>query len=94
MDQIDFGMTGLPLIPGNALFQDVGGTGAVQVRVSLRYTDATMGHFSFVPGVGTSDWELLSHDFSAAKDYDWGMVRLIFSKPDGTLWYDEMSLMR
>jgi hypothetical protein len=72
----------------------VGGAGAVQVRVSLRYTDATMGHFSFVPGVGTADWAEFTHIFTAAKDYDWGVIRLIFSKPNGTLWYDEISFMR
>jgi hypothetical protein len=44
--------------------------------------------------VGTADWEPFTHLFTAAKDYDWGVIRLIFSKPNGTLWYDEISLER
>ena len=63
----------------------------MQVRVSILYTDMTMGH---APGVGTADWQQFTHIFTAEKDYDWGMIRLIYSKPNGFLWFDEMNCIR
>jgi hypothetical protein len=71
-----------------------GGAGALQVRVTIRYTDATVENFSYVPAVSTEGWQYSQHNFTAAKDYDWGVVRVIYSKPEGTLWFDDISLMR
>jgi len=51
------------------------------------------GNFSFVQGVGTADWEFFTHRFIATKDCDWGVIRLIFSKPNGALGYDDKSLV-
>jgi hypothetical protein len=73
---------------------DAGGAGALQVRVTIRHVDGSIENFSYVPGVGTAGWQHFEHTFMATEDYNWGVVRVIYSKPNGTLWFDDMSLTR
>jgi immune inhibitor A len=69
-------------------------TSSIQVRVTLLYTDDTQENFPSHPAYGTHDWQNVQDTFTASKDYDRLVVRLIYRLDGGKAWFDDLSLIR
>ena len=73
--------------------QDIG-AGPFNVRVTLLHSDGSSEHHYLRPDVGSYNWAQKTMVFSAAEDYDRILVVIIYGKSQGTLWLDDLSLLR
>jgi len=70
-------------------------TGAAYVNVILVNVDGTQSHNILWLHQGDwSTWGERTFDITAAKDYKWINVNIFYKKPTGTIWLDDISLLK
>lgn len=70
-----------------------GTTGTYSATVRLVYTDNTSKRFKLRLPEGTRGWTSHVMDLEAAKNYKRVEVKVIFSKPAGAAWIDEVNVL-
>ena len=72
----------------------VGGTGRYRALIRFAHTDGTKRVKRLDLPEGDHDWTRQVLEVVATKDYESVRVKLVFGKSEGTVWLDEVMLLR